>query len=316
MSCEFIIYYHPDCLKHDPGPNHPEQAERLQEILKGIQAQPLLAKGLQQVAPATIADLEVVHDRSYLLALEEACLSGKGSFMNSECGLCCDSWPAMMASGGMALALGDHLTQGGSGFALTRPPGHHAGRNRAEGFCFLNHTGLAIARIREKLPETKFLVVDFDVHHGNGIDYLFHTDPEVYYFSIHGSPAHIYPGTGFASEVGLGEAVGRSRNITLDLGCEGQEWLTAFSSGLKACIEDFCPDILLFNAGFDAHIDDPYGLMRVDDESFFAVATQLYEVAEQYCCGTIGGFLEGGYNPEVLKRILPRFLRILSGSTL
>ncbi|MCP4296596.1 MAG: histone deacetylase, partial [Proteobacteria bacterium] len=201
----FQVYSHPDCLNHETGLGNPEIAARLQSIYTGCKSIPESTEVSFSIPqPATREQLELVHDRSYLMALESSCMKMKPYFMSPDNQICLDTYTAVLAAGGSALALSDTLFDGGSGFALIRPPGHHAGRNVAEGFCFINHIPLAIENIRKQQADARFLVVDFDVHHGNGIDYIYNNCDKIYYFSIHGSPEHIYPNTGTSNETGNG----------------------------------------------------------------------------------------------------------------
>ena len=218
----------------------------------------------------------------------------------------------MLAAGGCALALAATLLDKGSGFALIRPPGHHASRKSAEGFCFINHVALAIETIRQKEPEATFLVVDFDVHHGNGIDFLYYADPRVFYYSLHGPPDHIFPNTGYVHETGRGAGKGYTRNISLPLGSSGEEWLRHFTVNLREFEGKTKPDYLLVSAGFDAHKDDPYGFMNVEDRHFLEAVGRLNAIAVEHCGGKIGFFLEGGYSATVLERLVPEVITLLA----
>jgi acetoin utilization deacetylase AcuC-like enzyme len=176
----FQVFYHPDCFLHLVGGDHPETPARLGSILRGCARLPRhLPVSFKVPAPARISELELVHEKDYLLELEACCLRLGSFFMSPDNHISLNTFRAVLAAGGCALALAETLLEKRAGFALIRPPGHHAGRKSAEGFCFINHVALAIETSRQKDPEAIFLVVDFDVHHGNGIDYLYDEDPGV-----------------------------------------------------------------------------------------------------------------------------------------
>jgi len=309
----FQLYSHPDCLLHEVGEGHPETPGRLNSVLRGCAGLPKnLPISFQVPAPARIVELERVHVKDYLMQLKIACLRGDPFFMSPDNQLSPQTFRAVLAAGGAALALADTLLKGGAGFALVRPPGHHAGRNQAEGFCFINHAALVIETIRRQRPEAAFLVVDFDVHHGNGLNFLYYDDPGVFYYSLHGAPEHIFPNTGHPHETGQGAGRGCTCNITLPLDCSGDQWLQQFETHLGSFQEKFRPDYLLVNAGFDAHREDPFGVMNVEDRHFLAAVHQLQQLARERCGGRIGLFLEGGYSPEVLGRLVPKVIAELA----
>jgi acetoin utilization deacetylase AcuC-like enzyme len=309
----FQLFSHPDCLLHQVGDDHPETTDRLQRVLQGCSD---LAAGLplsfQIPPPARVCQLEQVHEKDYLMRLKIACLRSQPYFMSPDNRISPQTFKAVLAAGGCALALAATLQEQGAGFALVRPPGHHAGRSRAEGFCFINHAALVIETIRRRQPEASFLVVDFDVHHGNGLNFLYYDDPGIFYYSLHGAPEHIFPNTGHRHETGQGAGNGCTCNISLPLACSGDYWLQQFSENLGNFEQKFSPDYLLVNAGFDAHREDPFGLMQVEDRHFLEAVRQLHRLARERCGGRIGLFLEGGYALPVLERLLPQIIRELT----
>ena len=304
----FIIFFNPDCLLHDVGPNHPECSERLEAIIEGCLALDDKDSINFHFPPsATITQLTILHPEDYLLRLEEACLSGQPYFMSGDNPICPDSFKAILAAGGLAIELGKHLVAGSGGFALTRPPGHHAGKKHAEGFCFLNHIGLVIEVIREDDPEARILVVDFDVHHGNGTSSIYWKYDSIFFFSIHGSPASIYPRTGWEYEQGEEAGQGYTLNAPMPLGTTGGLWLKTFLAHLQKCTKDFNPEYILVSAGFDAHINDPFGLMKVKDEHYYEAIAKLIDITEKYCPGRLGLVLEGGYSFDVLRHMRSQY---------
>jgi acetoin utilization deacetylase AcuC-like enzyme len=306
------VLFHPDCLLHEGSPDHPECPERLQAILDGcLTLERSTPVSFMVPPPATFDQLLRVHDKSYLQRLEEAA-HHQSTFMSPDTYLCLDSFDAIRAAAGCALAAGECLVEGRRAFALTRPPGHHAGRATAEGFCFVNHIALAIETIRRSDPDARFLVVDFDIHHGNGIDQIYERDDTVFYFSIHGNPAHIYPHSGFPDEQGKAKGRGFTRNITVEEGTPGDAWLQLFQTNLTDVAGSFTADYLLVGAGFDAHAEDPFSLAQLTDEHFVAVADELKQMAEAQCQGRAAWFLEGGYSTTVLNRLVPRIIHRLA----
>lgn len=309
----FQAFYHPDCLLHEVGEWHPETPARLSSILKGCAMLPLhLPVSFQISAPAKMSQLELVHAKVYLLSLEASCQQPDSPFMSPDNHISCNTFRAVLAAGGCALALAETLLGGCAGFALIRPPGHHAGKKSAEGFCFINHIALAIETIRQKDPAATFLVVDFDVHHGNGIDQIYCDDPKVFYYSLHGTPDHIYPHSGYVQETGRGAGIGYTRNITLPLESSGDDWLQHFKVNLSEVERKICPDYLLVGAGFDAHREDPFGVMNVEDRHFLEAVRLLKKTAADYCAGRAGFFLEGGYSTAVLERLVPEIIALLA----
>lgn len=309
----FQLYSHPDCFLHEVGEWHPETPARLESILRGCATlHGHLPISFQVPRPVGISQLELVHAKDYLQRLEASCRQNNSSFMSPDNHISPNTFRAVRAAGGCAVALAQTLLGKGAGFALIRPPGHHAGKANAEGFCFINHIALAIETIRQEEPEATFLVVDFDVHHGNGIDYIYYDDPKVFYYSLHGAPDHIYPHSGYVYETGRGAGTGYTCNITLSLESSGDDWLRQFEKNLGDCEQKFRPDYLLVGAGFDAHREDPFGVMNVEDRHFLSAVRQLKKIADDACAGKVGFFLEGGYSTAVLERLVPEIITVLA----
>lgn len=309
----FRLLGHPNCLLHDPGKMHPESIARLDAILRGLlKLDARLPLDMEIPAPANLMDLKIVHTKNYLMYLEETCLKSESHFMSRDNPLSEFSLDSILASGGMSLAAANHLLKGGSCFCLTRPPGHHAGKENSEGFCFINHVALAIEKIRLSQPMARFLIVDFDVHHGNGIDSIYREDDKVFYFSLHGTPAHVYPGTGWEQDTGGKENPGSRLNIPLDLHTSGEAWIEKLREHLAVAAKKTQPDFLLVSAGFDAHIQDPFGLMDLQDEHYSQCIQLLIQTSHQYCLDRMGLFLEGGYSMDVLSRVVPKVIAQLA----
>ncbi len=309
----FHFIYNTDVLLHQPPTEHPESFHRARVILEACveraQTEPWV---MEQASPAGWTALRAIHDSDYLLALESTGHANKPFFKTEDCALGFDSLDGILAAGGCAMTLGKHMASGGCGFALTRPPGHHAGQAEAEGFCFLNHSAIAVNQIRQSHPQAKILVVDFDVHHGNGIEEFFLESDETYYFSIHGTPKHLYPWTGEERVTGKGMGEGFTNNVTLPIGTSGPDWIQAFEENLIEVEKQFKPDFILVSAGFDAHLEDPFALMKVEDKEFHHAVQLLITYANRCSEDRVGFMLEGGYSLEVLGRLVPDIISNLN----
>ena len=308
----FKVFFHPDCLLHEGPAAHPEQPERLKAILEGCLLLPKrtpVSFAIPQ--PAGFDQVLALHDQQYLNRLEEA-QHKTTVFMSPDNYLCQDSFAAIQASAGCALASGESLLEGVSSFALTRPAGHHAMRSTAEGFCFINNVALATEIVRCSRPGAKCLIVDFDAHYGNGIDYFYNRDPQVLYYSIHADPDQIYPHCGFPDETGRDKGRGTKCNVVVNTGVAGTQWLKTFQKTLLEFVTKNTPEFLLVSAGFDAHKEDPLGLMSLTDRHFLNAINLLLEIADEHCDGISAWFLEGGYSIPVLKRMVPKVIKKLA----
>ncbi len=309
----FRIFFNPDCMLHDTGFSYPECAQRLQSIIEGCLS--LANKDFicfNYPPAASISQLTSLHPRDYLTRLETQCLQGREFFMSLDNPICPQTFDAILAAGGLAIALGNHLNSRKGGFALTRPPGHHAGIAKAEGFCFLNHAGLIERQIRKEYPKAKIFIIDFDVHHGNGTSDIFLEDNRIFYMSIHSSPKQTYPGSGHKDEKGERGGKGYTLNLPLPVGTDGDTWLKTVESNITEAISVFNPDFMLISAGFDAHVDDPFALMRVEDKHYLSIVSTLIAITETYCPGRLGIILEGGYSLDVLRHLVPEIISQLS----
>jgi acetoin utilization deacetylase AcuC-like enzyme len=220
---------------------------------------------------------------------------------------------AMLAVEG-TLTAADGILSGrfANAFCAVRPPGHHAESNRAMGFCLLNNIAVAARYLQRQHKLSRIMIIDWDVHHGNGTQHIFEEDPSVFYFSIHQFP--LYPGTGRADEHGLGAGEGYTLNCPLPPGQGDDEYHTVFEKSLRPAVEAFRPDFILVSAGFDAHRDDPLANMRVTEDGFGQMTRMVNDWARVYCRGRVLSCLEGGYHLEALARSVERHLNVcLSG---
>ncbi len=295
-------------LDHDTG-DHPESAARLEAIVAAVETAGL---GLIPLAPrpATWAEVERVHERGYIQSVEAACLKGRER-LDPDTAICADSFDVALLAAGAAIvaveaAVGDGPTRS---FCAVRPPGHHAERARAMGFCLFNNIAIAASHALDALGLARVAIVDWDVHHGNGTQHCFEGEPRILYCSVHQYP--FYPGSGAAEEQGSGAARGTTVNCPLPAGSGDGAYRLAFDSRILPALERFRPQLLLLSAGFDAADDDPLAGQLVSGAGFRWMGEQLVAVAEQYCGGRLISLLEGGYNTASLGARVSDHLRVL-----
>lgn len=302
------VVYHPIYLRHETN-GHPERKERLTAILNRIRSEELKVEFVTPKA-ATIDQVAAIHGRRYIDQVRAICEHG-GGHLDMDTVLSRDSYDAaLMAAGGAIAAVDAVMDDFESAFALVRPPGHHAMPNRGMGFCIFNNVAIA-AKHAQARGLKKVLIVDWDVHHGNGTNAIFYSDSSVAYFSVHQFPH--YPGTGRANEVGEGGAEGTKVNVPLPAGTGDEGYLAAFREILRPTALEFGPDIVLVSAGQDPHKDDPLGGMRLTSRGFGAIAGLVKEIADACCRGRLAATLEGGYNLEGQAEAIVAELRAFQG---
>ncbi len=295
--------------EHDGGPRHPERPSRLAAVMAGVRT---VAAEHEVVSPAfqeaSMDELARAHDPAHLADLERFCVAGGGD-IDADTYARQDSWTAARRAAGAGLAACDELERRGDGvaFVAVRPPGHHATANRAMGFCLVNNVAVAAAS-RTALGE-RVLIVDWDVHHGNGTQAIFWDDPDVLYVSTHQHP--LYPGTGRADEVGGPAAAGRTLNFPLPPGATGDVLRAALDVEARPAIEEFSPDWVLVSCGFDAHRADPLSELRLSSGDFAELARVVNEFAPRP--GRLALFLEGGYDADALESSVVATLDALLG---
>lgn len=287
-------------LKHLPGPSHPERPERIAvmlELAAGLDPQKF---ALLPPRSAKRADIERIHDPEHVRLVESTstvnhyALDGDTITSRDSFGV------ALLAVGGFLNVLDSIAAQeSANGFALVRPPGHHALRNRGMGFCLFNTMAIGAEYLKHIHGAKKIMIVDWDVHHGNGTQDAFYDDPTVLFLSTHQYP--YYPGTGGANEVGAGSGAGYTINVPLPAGCGDTEYLQVFQDVVVRSAEQFKPEWILVSAGFDPHERDPLGGMEVTEQGFGNMARTLIGLADKFSAGRIAFLLEGGYDLAGLR---------------
>jgi acetoin utilization deacetylase AcuC-like enzyme len=301
--------YHPGFLNHDPGPGHPESRERLIAVMDYLEQRHWF-KALQQFTPKP-ADrewIELIHSSEYIERVKATCRSGAAFLDSTDVGICELSYDTALLAAGAPLALADEIIAHhiNNGFALIRPPGHHAESNMALGFCLFNNIAILARYLQRQHGLSRIVIMDWDVHHGNGTQHSFFEDPSVFYISTHQYP--YYPGTGAGSETGSGPGKGATLNCPMPAHSTDQDYTLVFQDRIIPAIQSYNPEIILISAGFDAHIDDPLAQIDLSTGFFGWMTDRLMELADQYCGGRIISVLEGGYNLQALPLCIEQHL--------
>jgi acetoin utilization deacetylase AcuC-like enzyme len=308
------LVFNPFMQKHDPGGGHPERPARLAAILTQLQRAGTLDL-LQQVEPraATEDELALVHDRRYIDLVRREVESGyeqlsTGDTMISAASLDC----AKLAAGSVLTAVDTVVaSKSQNAFCPVRPPGHHAESARGMGFCLFNNVAVGARYAQNRYGISRVLIVDWDVHHGNGTQQIFYADPSVYFFSTHQSPW--YPGTGAASERGAGPGEGTTRNCPLSAGSGRVQIFGAFRNFLLPEAREFRPELILISAGFDSRVNDPLGQFTLEDDDFGELTRWMLALAAETAQGRLISVLEGGYNLPGLASAADAHIRALAG---
>lgn len=301
----------PRYLEHDTGAGHPERPERIAVLLPVAEAATTPATQI----PARLAsgdELALVHDGAYV---EEVAATQHipGFAFDADTPTCPRSYEAARLAAGGFLALLDAVMSGQvpNGFAFVRPPGHHAERHRAMGFCLFNNVAVGAAYLHRRYALQRVMVVDWDLHHGNGTQHMFESDPSVLYVSTHQYP--YYPGTGSVDEVGRGDGEGFTVNLPFPAGFGDAEYLDAFARIVEPVARQYAPDFILISAGFDAHARDPLGGMQVTAVGFRALTRVLLAIAREHAGGRCAAILEGGYDLTAIRDSASLVLTELQG---
>ena len=300
-------------LQHDTGTFHPERQERLISIKEGLRVYPHKDK-LLQLKPrlASEAELQLIHPPSYIRNIQ-ATVGKPSTQLDPDTVASAMSYGVARYAAGSLLALIDAVFAGeiGNGFAFVRPPGHHAEPDRPMGFCLFSNAAIGAAYALQKYKLSKVLVVDFDVHHGNGTQKAFYQRSDVLYVSTHQFP--LYPGTGDFPEIGSGAGAGFTVNFPLPARTGDATYNLIFEKAVVPIAESYRPDFVLVSAGYDAHIDDPLAGMEVTPSGFGGISQTLVSLAEKLCGGKVVFLLEGGYDLKGLQESALKSLDVLTG---
>ncbi len=293
-----LLLTHPACIEHAPPSGHPERPDRLRAV-NAVLAHEVFAPLKREEAPR--GDAEAIlraHPESYLRMIEKSEPEKGVNALDPDTWMSPGSLEAALRAVGAGMRGVDAVMQGEATnvFCAVRPPGHHAERTRAMGFCLFNSIAVASLHARAKHGAERIAVVDFDVHHGNGTQDIFWSDKNLLYASTHQMP--LYPGTGSPSERGVGNIF----NAPLESGDGGREFRAALKGTILPALGNFRPDLLLVSAGFDAHRDDPLASLELTEEDFVWATLVLMEAADRYCNGRLVSMLEGGYDLKALAR--------------
>jgi acetoin utilization deacetylase AcuC-like enzyme len=306
------LVYEPIYLKHDTG-QHVENARRLEETIALLEKSGVKQQLVEVFPePASVKDLSLVHSIEYISQIESAARAG-GGWLDGDTLMSSASYEVALYAAGGAIKATEAVMKGevDSAFALVRPPGHHAIRGSAMGFCLFNNIAIAAKRIMKDYQLERILIADFDVHHGNGTQDAFYHDPEVLYFSTHQYP--FYPGTGSIGEVGVGEGEGTTVNVPLPAWCGDEEYLQVFQQILVPIAHRFQPQLILVSAGYDPHWADQISLMQVSITGFAQMVSILKGLALELCQGRLVFTLEGGYHILALAYSIKATLEVLLG---
>jgi acetoin utilization deacetylase AcuC-like enzyme len=299
-------------LEHRTGEGFPERPDRVRAIAAHFEKKGLTAKLARiKAAPAPMEWVTQVHSPAYVERVRKACEEGAAFLDTRDCPLSTRTYDAAIAAAGGVLAAADAVMEGRvrNAFCAVRPPGHHALRERAMGFCFFNNAAIAARYLRKKHGLERVLIVDWDVHHGNGTQDAFAEDGSVMYFSTHQHP--FYPGTGKADETGEGKGKGCIVNVPLPAGSGDEAILKAYEEKLRPAAESFRPDFVLVSCGFDSHQGDRLGGFAVTTGGFARMTKVLREIAEKHAKGRLVSLLEGGYTLENLETAAEAHVRAL-----
>ena len=300
-------------LQHRTG-NHPERPARLTSLIESIKKAGLWEQTIPvdgRVEPDKW--IATIHSEDYIERLKQACALGLPFIDVPDSAICPDSYQVAREAVSLVLAACDLVMAGTveNGLGLIRPPGHHAERDRSLGFCLFNNVAVAARYLQQRHGLRRILILDWDVHHGNGTQHSFESDDTVFYCSLHQHPATCYPGTGWPNEVGTGRGRGYTLNLPLEPGAGDAECLEAYRTNFLPVAREFRPDFVLVSAGFDAHRKDPLAQLEMSVEGFEELTRETKAFAREYSGGRLLSLLEGGYHLGALDSSVEGHLRKL-----
>jgi len=290
----------PFYLRHETEP-HPENPGRLTAIQNRLESSEFY-NNLIPIQPrkATAEEIGMVHDSGYVASVKQSCADEVRN-LDADTVISSNSYDAALLSAGAGMKAIDQLIDGNihNAFCAVRPPGHHAEQDHAMGFCLFNNVGIAARYAQKTKGLNKIFIFDWDVHHGNGSQHSFYSDPSIYYSSMHQYP--FYPGTGAGEETGTGDGLGTTLNLPMDAYSDDDDYLSAIENKLIPEIQHYKPDLIIISAGFDAHQNDPLAQIQLTTECFGKMTELLMGIARDVCDGRLFSMLEGGYDYDALS---------------
>ncbi len=303
-------------LLHTTFESHPESPERLKAIWSLLTECGLMEKLVPIKAEmANQRWIEAVHNIRYIMRFEEACIMGLPDFDHPDNSICRDTYEtALLAAGGVLQAIDQVMEEKvDNAFCAIRPPGHHAEVDKAMGFCYFNNVAIGARYLQRQWGVERVGIIDFDVHHGNGTQHIFDHDPTVYYYSIHEHPSFAYPGTGRDFEKGVAAGDGFTRNSPVLPGRGDEDYRRLITTDLVPAFKEFCPEVILLSAGFDAHESDLMSGTNLTTDGYNFVTEVILRLVDKYADGRVVSVLEGGYNLDVLPLLVANHIRMLTG---
>ncbi len=296
------LIHHPIYEKHDTGPGHPETPRRYSAVMDALRKDEPFWSSLNEITPgkASKGVVQAAHTPQHFKRVEGAFEHGLDR-LDADTTISMQSFEVSLFAAGGAIAGVDAVMQGeaDNAFVVARPPGHHATAERAMGFCLFNNVAVAARHAQNQYKEIdRVAIIDWDVHHGNGTQGIFYNDPSVFFFSMHQYPW--YPGTGSRGETGQGKGLGATMNVPVRADTAADEQRRMFDAAIWDIAKEFRPDLVMISAGFDAHLTDPLGQLRLEDADYASMTSTIKEWAAEACSGRIVSCLEGGYNLETL----------------